>query len=561
MSTHTGSNVYFNLWGDTRDVVSISILNKSPTSSTLSVMDIDEVSGNLTGVHVSSLPVTERELSIGGHEQESFRTDYYYRVHVSPLNIALGAVLSPISEEFIVWNAWFVSKSFTSIIKTNPTEFTLTGESAPYAMRALELITYEIDVPEDGSTEFTSTITFDFGAEVPVVTLSGTRVIAFVWAPLIPMTEKLKWVTQILKGKSGLEQRISLRRIPRQGFAINVYFVNEQDQAEFEAAIFSWQKRAWGVPVWSDWVEHTATITAGDTTITVDTTNADFRDDSLAIVYQDKDNYEIVKVETKTDSVLNLEVEMQNTFTGSKLIMPVRIAQMIQPVRNSMAPDGHAIVNCEFLVTINELLTSYVADETYDSLTVLTKATYVDATQELTSDADVVISDSVTGPFDIFSDSDFNVVTQSHLFKNFTKAQCWEFREFLHSLYGRQKPVWIPTYKNDLQLTDTIGAADVNFRIANIGLANNMGLNNLRTHIAFVFPDGTNMYREITNIVESDASEEIITIDSSLGMEVTVGACEISFLDKYRLANDDVQITWTENNRNECTLQFVRVEE
>jgi hypothetical protein len=560
MAAHSGLLSADILYPDTVPFCSDSIISNSPTSTTFSVMDLDEVSLSLSGSKVSNLPISEREKSQTGHEQVTFRNDYYYRIHVDPQTIAFGAILSPESREFLVWNAWFETKSCSVITKTNPTEYVLTGDSAPFDLNALESITYDVDVTEEGSTEFTATITFDFGAETPVVSLSGTRVITFVWYPLLALVETLEWLTQIIKGKSGLEQRISLRRIPRQGFQVPVYFDDEQAQARFEAAIFSWQKRTWGVPVWPEGVEHSGTISAGTTAITVDTTNADFRDDSLAIIYVDEDNYEVVKIETKTDSVLNLEVGTQNAFSGDKLIVPVRIANMTTPVRMRQHPDGFAYMDCQFLVTINELLTGYTADETYDGLTVLTGATYVDPAVDLESDADIVMSDCGTGPFDVFSDSEFNVISQSHLFKNWDKADCWNFRLFLHHLYGRQIPVWSPTFKNDLQLTDTIGSSDVNFRVSNIGLADNMGVNNLRTHIAFMFPDGTNYYREITGIVES-GTEEIITIDSSLGLEVQIGDCEICFLDKYRLANDKVSIKWKEPFVNECRLKFVRVEE
>jgi hypothetical protein len=495
-----------------------------------------------------------------GIKSPTFLDDYYYRIHVSPLTVPLGAILSPIYEEFIVWNAWFASKTCSSIVEDNPTEYTLTGLTSPFTLKALYYITYGLNVTEEGSSEFTASITFDFTAEAPVVFISGTRIYAFRWEPLLPMKEKLSWLTQVIKGKSGKEQRIALRRTPRQGFALDVYFNNEQDQTEFETSLFSWQKRTWGVPVWAERVEHTATITAGDTIINVDTTNADFRDESLAIVYQSKDNYEVVKVDTKTGSVLNLEVEMQNSFTGSKLIMPVREANMIRKVDNKAAPDGYSKATCEFLVTANELLTGFTASDTYLGLTVLTDPTYVHGAQSYESDGDIVISDSGVGAFDVFSDSEFNIISQDHLFKNWTKAECWSFRLFLHHLYGRQVPIWIPTFKNDLQQTQTIGAADVNFRVSNVGLTDNMGSNDLRKHAAFMFPNGTNIYREITGYSES-GDEEVLSIGSSLGVEVQVGDCEICWLDKYRLASDEVEINWNEPFRNVSGMRFVRVEE
>jgi hypothetical protein len=142
-----------------------------------------------------------------------------------------------------------------------------------------------------------------------------------------------------------------------------------------------------------------------------------------------------------------------------------------------------------------------------------------------------------------------------------SKSDIWNFRKFLHSLYGMQAPVYAPTFREDLVATDTIGAADTNFRIENIKLAENMGLNDLRTHLAFIFPNGTKLYMEITGIVEADATEEIISIDSALGVEVAIGACYISFLDKCRMASDMVTMDHLIGNKMNSNLSFIAVKE
>ena len=110
----------------------------------------------------------------------------------------------------------------------------------------------------------------------------------------------------------------------------------------------------------------------------------------------------------------------------------------------------------------------YTAITEYDGLPVLTRATYVDGSQSRQSDADIVISDYNTGQFLIYSDSDFNRETQSHIFKNYTRATAWNHRLFLHSLIGRLNCVWIPSFKNDMILVSTIGSSDVNFVVENI---------------------------------------------------------------------------------------------
>jgi len=338
-----------------------------------------------------------------------------------------------------------------------------------------------------------------------------------------------------------------------------VCFRNSQEHAKLEASLHKWLKKSFGLPVWTEWVLHTANITAGGYSITVDTTYADFRADSLAVIWQSETNYEIVKVSTVAAGSLTLSSPLQKTFTGNKFIMPLRLVQINAPVSRKVSPDGFGLADFTFVVRDNVLLTGYSAAVTYKTLPVLTQASYVSNMQSRINDGDIIVADYDTGLFSIYSDSLFNVNTQSHEFKNFTKQQAWNYRLFLHYLVGRLGSVYIPTFCQDLVATETIGAADVTFKIANIGLADNMGVNALRTDLAFILPDGSMILRELTGITEVDAAEELVGIDSALGQEIDVGGCKICFLDKYRLSSDSVDITWIHKGFNASGTDFTMV--
>ena len=512
--------------------------------------------------HVKS-PVAMFEQARTGTKVDTFLDDYYYRIHVTPATLAFGAVLSDRIEEFIVWNAFFSQKTCSDIAETYPDEFEMAGLSAPFDLKALEYSTFTITVPKEGLATFVSTVTFDFGAAgIRVVTISGTRMIVFAYCPKPQIREMLESLTDIITGSDGSEQRFSVRQVPRQSFGLDIVLRNTKDQARFDAALFGWQKRSWGVPVWPELVIHTGAIAADDMTIAVDTTNADFRDDSYAVIWKSLTEFEAVRIETKSDSLLTLETAVQNTWTGRKLIMPLRIAQIVSAVKKSNLGPVHAGSSVLFAVKDNVLVTGYSADQTYKGLPVLAEAAVMGGVKKDTDSAgDSFSQDYKSGDFDWFSDSDFNIISQNWGFYNNTRAGCWGFRQFLHSLYGMQGLCWAPTYKPDMIATDTIGAADTNFRIENIKLAVNMGLNDLRTDLAFIFSDGTILPREITGIVEADEDEEIISIDSALGVEVAVGGCRICFLDKVRRASDAVTINWLALDTNRSYPPFVAVKQ
>jgi hypothetical protein len=379
------------------------------------------------------------------------------------------------------------------------------------------------------------------------------------WNPQNTVKETLEWKTSILRAHEGIEQRIKIRQIPRQFFKLQFLIETAKMNTWFDTILHTWQKRAWGIPVWTEYVTHTANITAGDLTITVDTTYADFRNSSYAIIWKSETEYEVVSISTKTDFALTLSSAVQNSFTGVKFIMPLRIAYMISKNTKSKRNSPASMIDASFIVSDNVDITGHVSAVTYDGYEVLTVPSFMDDVHREESDGLLEPIDFLTGAFKVRSDKLFNLLSQNHIFMNDTKQACWEFRQFLHWMNGRQRAVLVPTFRADLVQVDTIGSGDTFFYVENIKLASNLGVNTLRTYVGFYFSDGTLIIRKITAIDETDSTKEKITINTSLGQEVVAGSCNICFVDKCRLASDKIDIEWVRSHKNECRTNLMRV--
>jgi len=561
MATYNATKPDTCFWPDTVPFCSATIIADSPLYD-YTVFNIHPLPENLTtDSSQNNLVIEQREFSHTAIRLRTFVDDYYYRIHVMPATLHFGAIVSLITDEIIVWNAYFGQKTCSDIVEVNGDEWELTGLESPFNLAALGYTTFTVEAPFDGSPTFEGSITFDFtDANDCIVLLSGTRVILFPWRPQQPLKETLAFLTDVLASRDGSEQRMSVRPIPRQGFRFSVMMESEKQQARLDAMLFLWQKRSFAIPLWPELVLHTGTITADDMSITVDTTNADFRDDSLAVIWKSEDSCEAVQVETVAEGSLTLANPVQNTYTGRKLVMPLRSCQMDAPSKRKGHSTGLAVSDFSFAVKDNILLTGFVPAVTYKGLPVITEATAIDPKQSKSSDSDSSLQDYESGDFDFFSDSDFNINIQSHLFYKDTKAACWDFRKFIHSLLGQQGTSYVPTHKEDMVLAEGFGASDTSFNIENIGLADNMGVNDLRTDIAFIFPDGTQLYREVTGIVKS-GDAEIVSIDSDLDIAVEPGDCVISWLDKVRLAGDEVEFVWNGAHELVCDTQLQAVKE
>lgn len=382
------------------------------------------------------------------------------------------------------------------------------------------------------------------------------------WRPESNIIETLEWRTSVLKAYDGTEQRIKVRQSPRQYFKLRLFLETNKANTWFDSVIHTWQKLAWLIPIWTEYVKHSADIVVKDDSIDVDTTNADFRNSSKAIVWKSASEYEVIVIDTKTDSQLNLSYSMLNSFTGEKYVIPVRTAYLISSSKKERYNSGVSIIDLIFAVYDNVSIEGYNPNFSYDGLEVLSIPAFMDNTHGENSDADIFITDFETGIFKVESTSNFNFLSQSHNFFNDIKSTCWNFRKFLHSLNGRQKTVLIPTFREDFVQTNSVGVLDTSVNIENIGLAENMGFNSLRTYIGFYFSTTEILVvRKIIAITEIDSAEEQITFDANLGLAsaIEVGDCKICFVDKCRLTSDRIEIRWPYAHRNECKTNFMRV--
>lgn len=507
------------------------------------------------------LPLTSREQETDGSKAISFLDDYYYRIHIEPNPIELGVILSQITRTFQVWNAYFTSKECSSIEESGVDELTLVGNSAPYTLAALGTADYSLTIPANGNPEIDGEYEFIFPEESPSLIITGQRVVLFSWRPQQPLSETLEWLTDVITSADGSEQRICLREAPRQGFIFSILALDESTQSKLDAALFGWQKKIWGVPIWECMTEHTADITAGDLSISLDTTNKLFEDGGIAVIWQSADNYEVIKINTVSASSITLNSAVINNFTGSKLIIPVKTANIIAKSKSKHNSKDVSWTEIQFLARNNSFLSGYSAATTYKSIPVLTEASYVEGTQDREFDSVIHITDFGTGDIDVISDREYNLNTQRQVFINEGRANCYSFRKFLHWLKGRQNIVWIPSFREDMRLASTIGSSDSTITIENIGYVKHYLGNPVKNHIMIRKADGTQYYREITGAVAGSGNNEVLTIDSALGEELQPTDVVISFMARHRLNSDALEIVWDDINTNKCSASFVAVKE
>ncbi len=376
-----------------------------------------------------------------------------------------------------------------------------------------------------------------------------------------PVHERLAFHTVVLTSADGSQQRIAHRAgIPVQFFTQQLLARTEAQSVELMNLLHASLKQQQSIPIWPEAEYRTAPLTAGATSIAIDTRYADFRAAGHAAVYSSPELAEVVDVDTVAEGSLTLSAGLQNDYPAPQFIMPCRTGYIVASVPRRRFGGGASLVGVTYAITDNIAITGYAAALTYDGYEVLTEPAWLTGKSfREQHDADFTLIDAGIGAFKIVSVSDFNVSTQDHGWKNDSKAKAWAFRQWLHSVVGRQKAFLVPTFRPDFILSRPCGATDTRIYVTNRGYYQHMGgLNALRTYLAFRPVGATIIPRKITGIAAQSATEESIDLNTAPGTAFAAGR-ELCWVDRCTLASDEIEIEWHRRGKNLCETQLVRV--
>ncbi len=392
----------------------------------------------------------------------------------------------------------------------------------------------------------------------PSAPLYGTAEV-FPFCPVVPIRESLEWRTSILKGADGSQQRICLRKMPRRYLNYRYPLRNDAEQAVSDNLLHAWLKGTWAIPIWPERVIHTGSLPAGSGSVAIDTRYASFAADRYAVIWQSRELHEVMGIASKTDNSLTFDENLRNTYSGTKSIVPCFTGRVTRSATGNVGNTGTGFVELEYLITDDVAVTGHVTAMNYDGYEVLTTPARMPGGRIARQhDADVVIVDSGTGAVEFANVTDFNISVQDHEFVNETKAKTWALRQWLHSIYGRQKAFLVPTFRRDFELTRAAGAGDTYLYVTNRGIAEHLGLNAMRTYVALRPVGGSLIVRKVTAITELTASEERLTLNSAPGVALTTAAL-VCWVDRCTLASDTVMLDWYLPGRNTCSTQLMRV--
>lgn len=263
------------------------------------------------------------------------------------------------------------------------------------------------------------------------------------WEPNGGMTETLEWKTDITTGVSGAEQRVCTRRHPRQSFDATCRFKTAFDQSNALLAISAGQSLVWGWPCWHEMQRITSNVSAGDTTIAVDTSTADYRDSDYALLWVSATVFEVLEVSTVGTSSISLSTEVASDFAaGRTLIMPLRRANISPSTAVQDRAVGGSDVSVKAVCLDSVDLAADPSALQFRGQDVLSDRLLMPAdTRQRVINRNLWTLDSDTGIFNIRACGDFPSITTDLRWRNSNRQESWRLREWLHRRVGRLVPV------------------------------------------------------------------------------------------------------------------------
>ncbi len=403
-----------------------------------------------------------------------------------------------------------------------------------------------------GLPTFDTTIVFTFspGGDLTLY-ITGDRIALISAEPELPVEEILGFATDIIEPlDGGPEQRICIRKRPRQKFALN-YVLDGTERQRMQAMLFGWQPAVFAIPLWHEAIQLAANAAALATTVTTGSTaDTDFRVGGLAVVYETATKFDVVQVTAVGATSIS--------FTGSPLIfsytaghpvrvMPVRLAVLENNPSHSRPPVNAEFFTLQFRVTDND--TGAVTGSTSGWNTYLGKVLLDDCNIATDNSGEmrqrVSVIDNETGL--VHTDTRWAFHHRSHIkgFRAGTRAEILKLRKLLMAFNGKQKSFYIPTFHDDLTVQVALTIGSNLMRIEHIGYGRFIDAREPKKTFRITFTDGTSLVRVIQSSSEIDADTEELTLDTTWPANRALNTIRrVEFYEKVRFDTDEFRLEY-----------------
>lgn len=445
---------------------------------------------------------------------------------------------------------------------------TLSGQSIPAKLGPMCSRIFTATVPESGSATVANTAKFEIyfdafgglGNGFVLVPITGLRIFPFPFDPdwTSGIKESIAYLTQFPStARTGAEQRCRLRFKPRRSLEFALMAIDQAETQDLDSLIWKRHSGMFAVPWWPDGVQFSGSLAAGATSIAIDTTNRLFSLAPMVMIWHDAANCEVQSIQSVSAGLIQC-----NPLSASyslPLILPAFPGRMDVEVEldrtTAAVTEGPVRFSCE-VGLLDPRPSPAAMTQTYGYDVLEVEPNWEAPKQKARRILSIL--DNKMAP--AFQADRGGVSFQSQSFRWFLEGrdQIQQFRDFVDRRAGRLVPFWVPTWREDMTLSQSSGPASTGIVIRSAGYTSRMFPDRARRYLAIRHPSsGGWIYRKVISSSEG-IGIETLGLDEAVGVTLPVGTA-VSFLVLSRLSADTTEIDWTSEGFAEATSTFVEL--
>jgi len=507
-----------------------------------------------------NVPVVAPSRVQSGRCSGSWMEDFYHRIHINPSQVDMGNVVSTKTIPLFVWNAHLTPKTLNAITGTDEGLIVGGQQNPPLHYAALQEREYQLQVTPDGQPVLDTRVVFDFGAEQPAVRVTANRIIAWSFVPnwTDSINESLTWATDILQSESLIEQRRALRLAPRREFEAS-NFADGRERQLLDLALFGWGARIWSLPIWHEIQLLKVAVPADSLFISCDTQYLDFRANGLALLRGESAfKTEVVEVLAVSPNGLQLKRATQQHWPALSRLYPARTAQLIEAPSLIRKTDKLQEFGVRFRVVESNDVAGQMPTKTYRDYSVFEQRP--EESDDLTASYERLqktLDNGMSHPL-VMDIGGASVPVQSWRNVMYGREQRHLFRALIYALNGRQKALWVPTWADDLTITQTVLAGAAAITVANVGYTRFANGRTGRKDIRIELHSGQVLYWRIVGSEELNTEEERLAINEPLNVQIQPSeVAQVSWLALMRLDSDTVTLEHVTDSEGVARSQLI----
>lgn len=400
---------------------------------------------------------------------------------------------------------------------------------------------------QDGLPIFDTTIEFDTDQNDVNLLVAGTRIVFLPMEYENNVKETLAFLTDIISSLDGKEQRIALRKQPRQIFEVE-YKLTDNDRQRMQAVMMDWMDNQFGFPLYHEKVAVTSAISASATLYPITGgDDVDFRVGGLAVIITDANTFDVISILSITDTLITASDPSVNAYPAGTSIMPLRIARILRSIPGRRHTNNLEVFKVTFEVAEND--TGALVGSTTPGFWSLYNS------RVLFDDCNVISNDSMAEQFSrkIFRiDNKTGIVKQSSTWdlykrthqKGFVarnRSEIIQLRKVLLALRGRQKAFYIPTFIEDLEVKAQLTISTNTMDIERIDYERFIVSRRPKKIFRITFTDDTSLVRVIQSVLSVDSTTERLTLDTTWPATQAVSTIKrVEFYELVRLDSDEI---------------------